>query len=553
MEFRTAEQKRFYNILVAHMDNPDAPLLLEGTTGLGKTFPYLKASFGQQKRVALVYPTHQLIDQLLVSRDLKEVKATNKKSIATFKPRGLFETEEAYQNNKRLCDDADILLCTASSVMIDTWMSGEYNGSTLREIIIFDEADQLPQFAALSTDIKIDRCLILKAKAGSSTLRSTLDKLIASKNIPADEKARAAVLANVIDERKHHSSVGYSEEGDIVLKSKLPGRILKPISNRASSIFISATLSINDSFDNFKSAMGIENESKRSARIEPINHGSLEFEFKTDHEVGTEDWLDEVMSTINDSEYDAPKLVITPSFALSEKLAEQLENTVIRSSNETINEAVNRVKKDQNFIATGAWAGFDSSVVWKTIIIPRIPYPSPEEIYEEPPSKQGRTQPEFNPFSYFNSKNTAARRLKQAFGRGLRTPDATCTVVICDPRIENFKSVAPKRFDKHYHEGLLVTKTRTHSERDRSLRKDALNFYGHKCQAKCENKIISLRQLEVHHKNPLKDTREVKTKLEDVAVLCRNCHALAHRNDPPLTIEELIEINRNEANVLVRF
>ena len=46
-------------------------------------------------------------------------------------------------------------------------------------------------------------------------------------------------------------------------------------------------------------------------------------------------------------------------------------------------------------------------------------------------------------------------------------------------------------------------------------------------------------QLDVHHLHPLADGGERLTALTDVAVLCANCHRLAHMASPPVPIEAL--------------
>lgn len=45
---------------------------------------------------------------------------------------------------------------------------------------------------------------------------------------------------------------------------------------------------------------------------------------------------------------------------------------------------------------------------------------------------------------------------------------------------------------------------------------------------------------EVHHKLPLSEVEsEVETRLEDLAIVCSNCHRMIHRRNPPLSMEEL--------------
>ena len=145
-----------------------------------------------------------------------------------------------------------------------------------------------------------------------------------------------------------------------------------------------------------------------------------------------------------------------------------------------------------------------------------------------------------------------ARRLKQVFGRGLRKPDAECWVVICDDRIDRFPKIVPKRFAKEYFEGMAISTHSTRSERSRKVRKDALAHYGELCMT-CGFKPIVLRQLEVHHLNPLADNGPTNTRLEDVAVLCRNCHGLAHDETPPLTLDKIRKLTSKRRRPSISF
>lgn len=44
---------------------------------------------------------------------------------------------------------------------------------------------------------------------------------------------------------------------------------------------------------------------------------------------------------------------------------------------------------------------------------------------------------------------------------------------------------------------------------------------------------------EAHHKKPLSDSnRELETKLEDLAILCSNCHRMIHRTKPMMSVDE---------------
>ncbi len=64
------------------------------------------------------------------------------------------------------------------------------------------------------------------------------------------------------------------------------------------------------------------------------------------------------------------------------------------------------------------------------------------------------------------------------------------------------------------------------AERDPALRAAALRRYGMVCSA-CGFVPAHPSQLEFHHLNPISEGSR-RTTLEDVAVLCANCHRLAH-------------------------
>lgn len=50
---------------------------------------------------------------------------------------------------------------------------------------------------------------------------------------------------------------------------------------------------------------------------------------------------------------------------------------------------------------------------------------------------------------------------------------------------------------------------------------------------------------EADHLHPLADRGPGYTKMEDVAVLCRNCHGLAHSENPPITLDRLASMKKS--------
>lgn len=490
--FRSQEQRYFSEVLSKHLKSADAPLLLEGGVGLGKTRAYLAALASTGHTIALVLPTHQLIEQLMASADLAAVGLT----LAVFRPVSMFETRPQYLAQRQVARDARVMLCTAASVVIDQRLGGDYNGATSREVILFDEADQLPDMAALQSDFVIEAALLQ-----GQPLVQALERISStrSQEVAAEQKAAARVMLEILAEPVGYASVGLDDGGNARLHHRLPGRMLKKISNRASTVFISATLSHNGKFDNFKHAMGLDAISSLSVSIEPERHGSLDFELHA-YDVETDTWFAATVQCIQNAK--RPTLVVTPSHDLTERLQMAVG------------------EQQDLLIRAGAWAGLDTPTRWRTVIIPRVPFGAPVVV-------DGAAVT-----SYLDAKVTASRRMRQAIGRGLRTPDAMCTVVVLDGRAVKLGNFLPDRFAsnwverKVFEEGARRELLLSKAERDPGLRKAALKRYGAKCQhPDCE--IVNVNLLDVHHLHPISEGVR-KTKIEDVTVLCANHHRLVH-------------------------
>ncbi|UUM32349.1 HNH endonuclease [Vibrio japonicus] len=56
--------------------------------------------------------------------------------------------------------------------------------------------------------------------------------------------------------------------------------------------------------------------------------------------------------------------------------------------------------------------------------------------------------------------------------------------------------------------------------------------------------------IECHHQNPLSDSEGQNTKLEDLALLCSNCHRIIHRSRPWITVSKLKEIIDERARAI---
>lgn len=516
--FRSIEQQTSAAIVAKHIALADAPLLLEGATGIGKTRAYLWALLGSGRRVAIVLPTHQLIDQLLSSDDLQTTQG--EATVAAFRPARLFAHRVDYEAGKQAAMAAQVMLCTAASVIIDHRLGGEYNGAIDRDYLLFDEADQLPDMAALQSDFTIAASQFADMGIRTDDVRAALNAVLTKRPhiVEPETRAAAKVILEAIEKPAWYQSAGLNDDGDIVLTHRLPGRLLKKISNRGNVAFVSATLTVGGRFNDFQNAMGIEHISHLSDVIEPTQHGSLDFHMIR-MAVDTPEWIAAVVQAARDAP--PPVLIATTSHDLSELLGEALPDAIVRNADEMTSEAAARVGKDGTLISAGAWAGLDTPLRWRSIIVPRVPFGQPIIIDGEVTT------------SYIDARNTAIRRLRQVIGRGLRSPDAVCSVYLLDARAETLSGFVPARFtvswaSRTFSEGARQEVVLSKSERSEAIRHAALKHYGRKCMAPdCTSVVRDISQLEVHHLDPIAEGQR-KTILADVIVLCANCHRLAH-------------------------
>ncbi len=105
-------------------------------------------------------------------------------------------------------------------------------------------------------------------------------------------------------------------------------------------------------------------------------------------------------------------------------------------------------------------------------------------------------------------------------------------------------------------EGAVSTRQHLHRERDRTIidakRRQVLSATGRLACSVCSFDFqqfygeLGAEFCEVHHLRSLAAADgEVETRLEDLAVVCSNCHRMLHRSHPFLTLEQLKSKIRN--------
>lgn len=132
--------------------------------------------------------------------------------------------------------------------------------------------------------------------------------------------------------------------------------------------------------------------------------------------------------------------------------------------------------------------------------------------------------------------------------------------VIVEPKLPD--QLQPNSPLKPYQHSLSVTEGRKklliHIRRERNpkivkkKKEKVLNETGQLSCEVCNFDFVSLYGelgngfCEVHHKNPLaKVDKETQTCLEDLAIVCSNCHRMIHRSQPMMDINQLKSILKN--------
>lgn len=452
--YRSTEQREIAKRIAAYIarNNADEPLLMEASAGIGKTRAYIipafEAAASTTKKIAIALPSWALIEQLLKSSDLAAARNLHPNiSIGTFIPAREFNSRDEYKKHAETAKEADILICTTAAVCIDILTRGNYCGAINRDIRVFDEADQLPDMAALLKNKSISAETLAELKIKPGSIEEVIAAVISNEEAPRDVKQTAKEIIRAMKTPGWWQATGFNKEGDASLFNRVPGRMLKRVANKNGSIFISATLSVeHGTFSSFQKSIGIANAHMLSTSIEPSHHGNLTFYVAKDIKYGDPEHEDLCVRVINAS--GVPMLVATPSFALAERLGARCPQAYVRKRGEKIQDAVSAMSKlgKQTLIATAAWAGLDTPIQWKSVVIPQVPFPAPVENDGEIVS------------NYFNGRNTAARRLKQVMGRGTRFPDSTCDIYLLDARYryDGLPAFVPARFKEKFDTAIIV-------------------------------------------------------------------------------------------------
>jgi ATP-dependent DNA helicase DinG len=524
--YRSEEQADFAARVFRVIVNPGAPALLHAGTGIGKTRGYLVPALGAAaagKRVLIATATCQLIRQISGSTDMVAAMATTDVPVQLASRIGLSQfvspsraalvgidavlgetiddvlerepdanpaqicltprcpdaEREAYASQAALCLAASIVITTHAALLLDRRTGGKLINADSFDVIIVDEADQLPAAAVSAFDSVLTEDAIRNVADalddlghGGKDMRKAADRfhdatandtsavaeaarLIGTAVLAARKETIAVDLLDALDRLSGLAAAvvstwsapqAYSRlvvrPGRVRIANRHPARVLSGLWQQGKAIILtSGTLSVNGrDFNDFRIACGINAEHSASAIIEPRKHGDLRlFLAKREvppprgdaHDSERGAWLDYVAAGVREAATDGERvLVLTNSYADTRELAGRLtdmQNLLEHRQGSRLKPLLGRLGPSTIFISPAAWSGVDIENAFGHIVIPRIPFPAPdEELIEAFGIDTG--------IAYLDARAAAARRLRQGIGRGLRSPRDFCVLWILDPR-----------------------------------------------------------------------------------------------------------------------
>ena len=383
--------------------------------GIGKTHGYAIELFRSGKHIAIAVPTRQLAAQFLASDALAAAQAVVSATVEVLQPRSNFERTAEYRAHRERALTAQVLVVTHAAAMIDSLSAG-YADLRKRDVILFDEADLLADAGDLRTAFTISEATLAVCGVNGKDARQAAERFLARATEPEDKAAARAAL-RALDRPAWYRAAGFDNEGALVLRHRLPGRMLVPfVRDAPRSTFVSGTLQVNNRFDYFVRSIGLKKIDPASRHKDPVQHGSLTVEIARE-EMMHADMAQRIALA------ERPVLVITISHADAAAIGALLNGAAVRGEGELLADALARCTDDGILLAAGVWTGLDEPRLrWRTVVMPKVPYGPPITVNGEQITH------------YADSRATALRRICQGLHRGLRTADARCALLLLDKR-----------------------------------------------------------------------------------------------------------------------
>lgn len=128
-------------------------------------------------------------------------------------------------------------------------------------------------------------------------------------------------------------------------------------------------------------------------------------------------------------------LILTSSYRdIGELLPNPPEGLLIDDTRTRLSELIRQFGAKRVLVSPNAWQGVDTALPIELIIIPKVPYPPPNQETIAIDRASGLSERDASRLALMEMKAFGKRKLRQGIGRALRSPDQSATIAILDPR-----------------------------------------------------------------------------------------------------------------------
>ena len=389
--------------------------------------------------------------------------------------------QAAYLVQRDAAASAGIVVQTHALTLIDARF-----GRLDADLVLFDEADTLPDVAAGAVEMRLplDDIAALAERAGADIAapisvcrkRGTEAGAIHWRDVPLAEAVRAMAselragvasadpelaetLRDTADDLASFASVDTPNSGAALVNDAAAGPMLAVAAVDAAgwlgaalkerqTVLMSATLGRHEEDDLAPFCRRLGFWDVRQVAIAPQHFGHTEFRL-ADRNVplplvgGVPQplFFDYAADMVRQAAAIGRTLVLCASYADAEELARRLPaGAIIQHRGERLAPLVARfcANPDAVLVTPAAWAGLDLPYLIENVVILRLPVPRPDPLREAvlvgALTRRGRSDVDARAVLSAAAEAETLRRLTQGMGRGIRAFDDRCTIWIADPR-----------------------------------------------------------------------------------------------------------------------
>lgn len=431
--------------------------------------PYL-AHAREAREADIVVANHAtlLLDARLWGRDIVAPENEERRRIA------VFDEADALPGMARSMAERRLSLASIRA-LIDEADNGAADDGAAKQVLarLWNAAALLTAEGAAVLDARSGRAIREPSSELAERLSELGDRLQDDPLLRFDLDVLAADLEDIvtaIDGGQHEVAVATPSPTAafpaIATVALDPVRILKRLWSRPRSgrepmlravVFTSATLTVpgeSARFSGFMHRLGVDRSwsnfaSHRSRSIEPEKFGEMGFvlarrDIPAPYDASgrrSAEWRDYVTSGIGEASRRGGRvLVLAASYDDVDDFAERLPEALAHRRGASLIPLLEAFVGDERavLLSPAAWAGVDLPHLVDHVVIPRIPFPAPDEARELVLRRAWAARGVDERQAMFAARALAEqdmkRKLRQGLGRGVRRADDSCTVWLLDPR-----------------------------------------------------------------------------------------------------------------------